>query len=224
MTQTNDPAAGQLPAADDDLDLPPTPATAAAVLRWTQEAGWTVPYVIIPDARDDEQGHIRMVAAEVTAAGLAVALDNGQVFLLEARELTRPSGDPDHPYTLNPAGQHVTHAARAGAALCPLAAPGDPATGTWADVTCLDCQAAAPGRPLAEIDDLDLAMAERQIRGILIAASPDELTLFEITCRTDPGYRAAAETALAALARQGMAEPFGDPDAPHPAWRLTEGH
>jgi len=223
MTQINDPAAGQLPGAEDDLDLPPTPATTAGVLRWAREGGWAIPSVLTENARDDETGEIRLVATEITPAGLVVTLDNGQVFLLEARELTRPSGDPDHPYTLNPAGPHVTHAARAGAALCPLAAPGDPATGDWADVTCLDCQAAAPGSDLASLDDLDLAMAERQVRSILIAASPDELTLFDIIRRADPGYRAAAETALAALARQGKAEPFGDPGGPHPAWRSTEG-
>ena len=206
------------PGAAADTEDPPPTATPADVAAWAVDAGWGTPFVTITQDRGGERDCIRVVAAEVTATALIVALDNGQVFQLEAVELTRPASQPGRLFTLNPPGQRSTHAILGSAALCSLSAASEQASPDWEQVTCLDCRAAAPARPLGDLDHLDLAMAERQVRDALIAASPQPLPVYEVMRRIDPGYRAAAQTALGKLARQGTVFQTPAPDGAQAYW------
>ena len=202
-------------------DLPDTPATPADVLRWACDVGWSSPFVDVSQARDEEWGSIRVVFAEVTETSLTITLDNGQVFRLAVVELTRPSGLPGRPFTLNPAGQLSTHASVGSAPLCGQGAAGEMASLGWAQVTCLDCQAAAPARGVDSLDDLDLAMAAKQVRDVLTAASPEPLPLYEVMRRVDPGLRAAVQAVLTQMVERGTAERTDGPNDGQPTWRVV---
>ena len=115
------------PGAAADTEDPPPTATPADVAAWAVDAGWGTPFVTITQDRGGERDCIRVVAAEVTATALIVALDNGQVFQLEAVELTRQASQPGRLFTLNPPGQRSARAVLGSAALCSLSAASEQA-------------------------------------------------------------------------------------------------
>lgn len=201
-------------------DLPDTPASAADVLRWADEARRTVPHVDIEHARFEEWGSSRIVRAEVTGTRLVITLATGQVFVMTAAEITRPTGLPGLPYTLNPGGQQLTHAPLGVGTLCGQGTPQETRP-DWPDVSCLDCRAAEPARPLASFDDLDRSYAARLARDSLAAAAGQPLTTYEVVRQAEPAYRAAIPAALEQMAAEGRAARGDGPDGGQPAWWLT---
>ena len=200
---------------------PERPVTAVTVLHWACSAGWQSPHADCPPARPGDWGAVRLAAAQLAGGALRLVLDNGQVFSLVAAELTRPSGRPGRPHTLNPAGQPVTHASMAAAPLCEQMTDGDQVSGDWAAVTCQDCLLAAPAPcPVLAGPDLDV-LAEACIIGILAEADGCPLSTFEVMIRADAEYRAAVLPALERLAAQGAVERSAGPPGTGPAWRLT---
>lgn len=187
------------PAGADDEE--PVPACPADVHTWMQQAAWASPWV--PVEQDPDTDGTRVVATRLADAGVVIELDSGQVFMLKAAEMTRPTGQPGHPCTLNPPGQQSVHADLDGGPLCGLMTAAETVTSEWPAVTCLDCKAAGPGQDLAALDDLDLAMAEREARNVVIAASPQPLPLYAILRRVSPQYRAAVPAALDSLCERG---------------------
>ncbi len=215
MTLQQDRTPG--PGADEE-DLPPTPATSADIAQWIHSAAWLSPYPDIPRARDDEPGAMRMVAADLTGGSLVVILEDGQVFRLTPEDLTRPSGCPARPWTLNPPGRLVTHASMDGSPLCERNTEGDTISAHWHEVTCLDCQLAAPAPDQGALDNLDHVLAEKQVRDVLTAASPQPLSVYDVLVQVERRFRAAVRPALDRLAELGTAELTG---GPAPRWRLA---
>jgi hypothetical protein len=200
---------------------PVSPVTAVTVLHWARSAGWQSPHVDCPAARPGDWGAVRLAAAQLAGGALLLVLDNGQVFSLVAAELTRPSGRPDRPHTLNPAGQPVTHASLAAAPLCEQMADGDQVGGDWPAVTCQDCLLAAPAPcPVLAGPDLDV-LAEARIIDILAEADGCPLSTFEVMIRADAEYRAAVLSALERLAAQGAVGRAAGLPGTSPAWRLA---
>ena len=200
---------------------PDTPATTANLAGWASGALRLAPYVDTPQADPDEHGSALMVAAQVSGAALQIVLETGQVFRFEAAELTRATGNPAHPFTLNPAGRVLTHASLDGTPLCGQGAEADTASPHWGEVTCLDCQLAAPGTAADALDNLDLMFAERQIRDALTVAAPSPLTAYELMVRADPGVRAAVPGALDRMAGHDAIERADASDGRSGGWRLA---
>jgi hypothetical protein len=203
-----------------DPALPGTPATAGNLAAWASGALRLAPYVDTPQADPEEHGSILMVAAMVSGAAVQIVLGTGQVFRLDAVELTRTTGDPAHPFTLNPAGQVFTHASLDGAPLCGPGAEGGTASPRWGEVTCLDCQLAAPAAAAGALDNLDIMFAKRQIRDALTVAAPSPLTAYELMVRADPDVRAAVPEALNQMAGHGDVERADAGDG-RPGWQLA---
>jgi hypothetical protein len=196
----------------------PVPACPADVHTWLQQAAWASPWV--PVEQDPDSDGTRVVATRLAAGGVLIEVDTGQVYVLAAAEMTRPTGQPGHPYTLNPPGQLPVHAGLDGGPLCGLMTAAETVTTEWAAVTCLDCKAAEPGQDLAALDDHDRAMAELKARGVVIAASPQPLPLYAVLRRVSPRYRAAVPAALDRLCERGELGVTVPPDGPRQwAWQ-----
>jgi hypothetical protein len=201
-----------------DAEEEPIPACPADVHAWMQQAAWTSPWV--PIEQDPDTDGAQVVAARLADAGVVIEVDTGQVFVLAAAEMTRPTGQPGHPYTLNSPGQQSVHADLDGGPLCGLMTAAETVTGEWGEVTCLDCKEAEPGQDMAALDDLDAAMAEREARNVVIAASPQPLPLYAVLRWVSSQYRAAVPAALDRLCERGELAATVPPGGPKQwAWQ-----